>query len=326
MFDFLVRPFRKKTDGDVRYCRIIKDIFGFKPGNVELYKLALIHKSASVTLPDGVPINNERLEFLGDAVLESIVSDYLFIEFPQSDEGFLTQLRSKIVSRSTLNDMCVKIGLSDHIISQSAGYVQKHLHGDALEAMIGAIYLDKGYDFTNRLIINDLFEKYLDLESMTATETDYKSRLIEWCQKSRHTIHFDTRHDSGSSSHSPKFRSVAVIDKMEMGYGFGSTKKEAEQNAALSVSQFNAENIRSNYLEMLDKAVAEQSSGKAAGRKPQAAEIAESKVATDGAAENLHGETGDNVNGEAAENEPPQNAPNVADENTRTENPHGDDR
>lgn len=259
MFDFLVRPFRKRSDGDAYYYRIIKDIFGFRPGNIELYKLALIHKSASVAMPDGVPVNNERLEFLGDAVLETIVSDYLFIEFPQSDEGFLTQMRSKIVSRSTLNDLCVKIGLADHIISQSAGYAQKHLYGDALEAMIGAVYLDKGYDFANRLLINDLFTKCLDLESMTATETDYKSRLIEWCQKGRHTIRFDTRPDSESSAHTPKFRSVVVIDNMEMGYGFGSTKKEAEQNAALSVSRFNPEDLGSNYLEMVDKAVAQRS-------------------------------------------------------------------
>lgn len=259
MFDFLVRLFRKKSDGDIFYYRIIKDIFGFRPGNIELYKLALIHKSASVAMPDGIPVNNERLEFLGDAVLETIVSDYLFIEFPLRDEGFLTQMRSKIVSRSTLNDLCVKIGLADHIISQSAGYAQKHLHGDALEAMIGAIYLDKGYDFTNRLLINDLFERCLDLESMTATETDYKSRLIEWCQKSRHSIRFNTRSDGESSAHTPKFRSVAVIDNMEMGYGFGSTKKEAEQNAALSVSRFNSEDLGSNYLEMVDKAVAQRS-------------------------------------------------------------------
>ncbi len=259
MFDFLVRPFRKNSDGDSHYCRIIKDIFGFKPGNIELYKLALIHKSASLAMPDGNPINNERLEFLGDAVLESVVSDFLFIEFPQSDEGFLTQMRSKIVRRATLNDLCVKIGLSEHIISHAAGYVQKHLHGDALEAMIGAIYLDKGYDFVNRLLINGLFAKYLDMDSMTERETDYKSRLIEWCQKSRHAIRFDTRPDADSTANNPKFRSVVVIDRMEMGYGFGTTKKEAEQNAALSVSQFSSEDIGINYLEMVDRAVAVKS-------------------------------------------------------------------
>ena len=259
MFDFLVRPFRKRSDGDTYYCRIIKEIFGFRPGNIELYKLALIHKSASVAIPDGVPVNNERLEFLGDAVLETVVSDYLFIGFPQSDEGFLTQMRSKIVSRSTLNDLCIKIGLSDHIISHAAGYSQKHLHGDALEAIIGAIYLDKGYNFVNRLLINDLFAKYLDLESMTSTETDYKSRLIEWCQKGRHSIRFDTRPDSESSLHTPRFRSVAIIDNMEMGYGFGFTKKEAEQNAALSVSRFNSEDLGSSFLEMVDRAVAQKS-------------------------------------------------------------------
>ena len=117
------------------------------PNNIELYKLALIHRSASLFLEDGTPINNERLEFLGDAVIEAIVSDYLFIEFPEHDEGFLTQLRSRIVSRSTLNALGIRLGLDKHIIVQGGGnFAQKHLYGDALEAMMGAIYLDKGYD------------------------------------------------------------------------------------------------------------------------------------------------------------------------------------
>lgn len=255
MLGSIVRKLFNSSGGaDKHYYRIVQDIFGFRPGNVELYKLALIHRSASLAMPDGTAMNNERLEFLGDAVLEAVVSDYLFIEFPYGDEGFLTQMRSKIVSRSTLNDLCVRIGLSEHIISQAGGYIQKHLHGDAFEAMIGAIYLDKGYDFVNRLLINSVFAENLDLESMTETETDYKSRLIEWCQKNKHSIKFDTRPAEDSASQNPKFRSVAVVDKLEMGYGFGATKKEAEQNAAFSVSQYTSENLGENFLELVDKA------------------------------------------------------------------------
>ena len=164
---------------DKAYYKALDEIFGVCPNNIELYKLALIHRSASLFLDDGTPINNERLEFLGDAVLESIVSDYLFIEFPEQNEGFLTKLRSRIVSRASLNKLAVRIGLDRHIITQgNYSSQQKNLYGDALEAMVGALYLDKGYDFTNRLIINHLLNRYIDLVDITEQETDFKSRLI----------------------------------------------------------------------------------------------------------------------------------------------------
>ena len=121
MFDFLIRPLRRRFGRDKAFYVAIDDMFGFMPHNIELYKLALIHKSASVELDDGSHINNERLEFLGDAVIESITSDFLFIEFPDRDEGFMTQLRSKIVSRQSLNRIASEIGLDRHVISNAAG-------------------------------------------------------------------------------------------------------------------------------------------------------------------------------------------------------------
>ena len=155
MWNFVRRAVRRNYGQDKEYYRIIDELFGFVPHNIELYKLALIHKSASLVLEDGRPINNERLEFLGDAVIEAVTSDYLFIEYPDRDEGFLTQLRSKIVSRQSLNELAVKIGLDRHVISNaSTSITQKHIYGDAFEAMIGAVYLDQGYEFTNRLLIN----------------------------------------------------------------------------------------------------------------------------------------------------------------------------
>ncbi|MCD7963680.1 MAG: hypothetical protein LUF90_09100 [Rikenellaceae bacterium] len=118
---------------------MVDNIFGVYPNNIELYKLALIHRSATIRLENGTPINNERLEFLGDAVLESIVSDFLFIEYPKENEGFLSKVRSRIVSRSTLNNICKKIGLDKFLITQQSNkHLQKHLYGDALEAMVGA--------------------------------------------------------------------------------------------------------------------------------------------------------------------------------------------
>ena len=158
MIDFLLRPWRRNFGPDKAYYRIIDDLFGFVPHNIELYKLALVHKSASLVLEDGRSINNERLEYLGDAVIEAVTSDYIFIEYPDRDEGFMTKLRSKIVSRQSLNGLAVKLGLDAHVISANgAGIAQKHIYGDAFEAMMGAVYLDQGYDFVNRLLINRIY-------------------------------------------------------------------------------------------------------------------------------------------------------------------------
>lgn len=253
MFSRMLNLFRKRSGEDRHFYTLIRDIFGITPNNIDLYKLALVHRSASVELPGGGTVNNERLEFLGDAVLESIVSDFLFVEFPAEDEGFLTRMRSRIVSRSTLNELCVSIGLAPHIISQAGGnFVQKHIHGDALEAMIGAIYLDKGYNLINRLVINDILRNHLDLEEITLTETDYKSRLIEWSQKNRHQIHFETSMSGKSTNQNPNFKAIAIIDGIEVGYGFGDSKKEAEQSAAFSVSQVMSDKMGDSLLDMID--------------------------------------------------------------------------
>ncbi len=198
----------------------------------------MIHRSASLLLPDGSPINNERLEFLGDAVMEAIVSDFLFIEFPHKDEGFLTQLRSKIVSRSTLNDLAVRLGLDRHIVAQGGVSLnQKHLYGDALEALIGAIYLDKGYDYINRLLINTVFRQYIDLADMTHTETDFKSRLIEWSQKNKCELEFVTEPSARYTSQNPHFQSVVMLNKEPRGQGESDSKKTAEQAAARNLFQ-----------------------------------------------------------------------------------------
>lgn len=255
MFDFLLRPFRRKHGPDKEFYAAIDDMFGFIPHNIELYKLALIHKSASVELEDGSHINNERLEFLGDAVIESITSDYLFIEFPDRDEGFMTQLRSKIVSRQSLNRIASAIGLDKHVISNAAGNAsQKHIYGDAFEAMMGAIYLDQGYDFANRLLINDIYGRHLSIEEVLRSETDFKSRLIEWCQKNHYTIEFRTEQDQSSGSAHPGFISTVYVAGIAIGYGAGDSKKAAEQNAAYSVSQTQTMSIDDeNSARILDK-------------------------------------------------------------------------
>ena len=233
---------------------MIDDMFGFVPNNIELYKLALIHKSASFVLSDGSQINNERLEYLGDAVIEAVTSDFLYIEFPDQPEGVLTQLRSKIVSRQSLNALAVKLGLDKLLVAHSGATIsQKHIYGDAFEAMMGAIYLDQGYNFVNRLLINRIYAACLDMESLTEEETDFKSRLIEWCQKNRHTVEFRTKHGQGYASNHPVFLATVLIDKVEAGHGIGDSKKEAEQRAACSVSQTPSDETCAMLLDKIDR-------------------------------------------------------------------------
>lgn len=255
MIDFLLRPWRRHFGPDKAYYRIIDDMFGFVPHNIELYKLALIHKSASLVLEDGRSINNERLEYLGDAVIEAVTSDYIFIEYPDRDEGFMTQLRSKIVSRQSLNALAERLGLDQQVIAtHGAGISQKHIYGDAFEAMMGAIYLDQGYDFVNRLLINRIYARLLDLEALTRSETDFKSRLIEWCQKNHYQVLFRTglEKDASAPNH-PVFYCTVLVDGMEVGHGIGDSKKEAEQHAAFSVSQYMTDEQCASLLDRMDR-------------------------------------------------------------------------
>jgi ribonuclease-3 len=237
---------------DAPFYRLVRRIFGLHARNIELYKLALMHRSASVDLPDGTHLNNERLEFLGDAVLEAVVSDYLFIAFPRANEGELTRLRSKLVSRSTLNALSMAIGLDKHIIRHTGGAVQKNAGGDALEAVIGAMYLDRGYDRVTRALINELFTKHLDLQELATSETDYKSRLIEWCQRNRQQVHFSTVPDKKFTSGHPLFRSAVLIDGIELGHSVGETKKEAEQHASLAVWRVLSDDVGDQFLASID--------------------------------------------------------------------------
>ncbi len=245
---------RRYLGPDKHWYRTICRLFGFTPHNIELYKLALVHRSASVGVGNGVSVNNERLEYLGDAILEAVISDWLFIEFPDRDEGFLTQMRSKLVSRQSLNRLAVEIGLADHVIFNRSGQAQKDLYGDALEAMIGAIYLDKGYNFANRLLINRVFKRHCSLSEITSTEVDFKSRLIEWCQKNRNSIRFATAPSPGG------FVARVIIDGIDVGFGEGGSKKEAEQAAACMLSGWMIPDSRSDRILTLTDQLCSQES------------------------------------------------------------------
>ena len=207
---------------------------GFVPNNKSLYRLALLHKSASKMTSKGVVLNYERLEFLGDAVLGAIVAEILYKFFPNKDEGFMTRLRSKIVSRESLNIIAIKMGLSEEVIAKSDISKNKHIYGDVFEAFTGAIYLDQGYDKTKAFIENYIFPHYVNLEDLVYVDKNYKSRLIEWAQKQKIDLNIETIESNARRS---KFVCTISIGEDIMAQGIGASKKEAEQNSAEKVIQ-----------------------------------------------------------------------------------------
>jgi ribonuclease III len=230
--DLLKKTEKNTLKPDKNKLRIFRQILGFKPGNIELYHLALIHKSAANKVYHNSKINNERLEFLGDAILDSIVAEHLYYKYPDKDEGFLTQLRSKIVNRETLKRISIKLGLANLVIAKVANDNHKSVYGDALEAIIGAIYLDKGYKKTRKFILERIIDHHLNLKKLAETEIDFKSRIIEWGQKNKKDINFTSLEENNDNGRSPVFVSHLLIADKIFGVGSGSSKKESEQNAA----------------------------------------------------------------------------------------------
>ena len=230
--------FRKRINGtylpDKREFRSrLKKILGFKPGNLELYEIAFIHRSATFVLADGKKVNNERLEYLGDAVLDAILSDYLFEKFPEANEGFLTKIRSRIVNRDVLNQLALSMGFNKILISRiNSSHLTKNLYGDAFEALIGSVFLDKGFKKTKNVFIKNVLNKYLDLDLIVKTDTDYKSLVFEWVQKNKSNLIFTYSEEYDFNLKKSVFSTVLSIDKEEFGVGHGSSKKEAEQEAA----------------------------------------------------------------------------------------------
>jgi ribonuclease III len=211
----------------------LKAILGFRPGNRKLYELAFVHKSASIKLADGSLVNNERLEFLGDAILDAAISHYLFEMYDHQDEGFLTKIRSKIVNRDNLNALAEKVGIDRLLISNVNQHMfGRNLYGNALEALIGAIYLDRGYRVTKKYLIRRVIHHHLDLKELEKTEIDFKSQVIEWAQKHKKEIHFSSSDHFDAENKSLHFSVKLFIDEQPVGSGEGLSKKEAEQHAS----------------------------------------------------------------------------------------------
>ncbi len=211
----------------------IKNLTGHSPLKFKLYDIAFIHKSASYVDKMGNLVNNERLEYLGDAVLGTIVAEYLYNRFPFKDEGFLTQMRSRVVNRSFLTQLTFKMKLNRYVVSNANSVSESsHLFGDLLEAFIGAIYLDCGYAVTKQFVIKKIFNQHVDIQKMETVDNNYKSQLIEWGQKIKLEVEFKTIGNTDSSPEKMPFVTEVWIDGKVLGRGEGYSKKEAQQNAA----------------------------------------------------------------------------------------------
>jgi len=217
---------------DKEIYQSIKNIFGFYPGNIFLYQLAFRHRSAAKEISDGVKMSNERLEYLGDAILGAVVADFLFKKFPLKDEGFLTDMRSKIVSRSSLNKLSQKLGI-DKLIQVDADQ-NKHfrsINGDAFEALVGALFLDKGYNFSRHILIHRVIAVHFDLEELEKSEMNHKSTLLEYCQKNKLELEYHVVKELGTG-YRKQFEVEVVIDGKKISTARDYSIKGAEKLAA----------------------------------------------------------------------------------------------
>ena len=217
-------------ENNVSFKKNLRNVLGFTPGKLPLYKAALTHRSVR----DNADENNERLEYLGDAILSGIVADFLFKKYPYKEEGFLTEMRSKMVNRNKLNEIAIKMGLKKITFYNKFDNSLKmsQIFGNTLEAVVGAIYLDKGYIRTKKFVIDKLIQPYFDLDVVIQTNSNHKSKIIEWTQRQNKTVRFELQ-DVKKSRNQKEFAIQIFIDDKEYATGFGYTKKKAEQDAAL---------------------------------------------------------------------------------------------
>ncbi|MDR1624681.1 MAG: ribonuclease III [Tannerellaceae bacterium] len=233
MFKQLYKRIRLlKNKGKEPYLSLYK-LFGFYPDDISLYEQAFLHKSSSIEAGDGRWLNNERLEFLGDAILDAIVADILYKHFKNKREGFLTNTRSKIVQRDNLDRIAVNLGLQKLVVySAKLSSHNNHLYGNALEALIGAIYLDQGYRKCYKFIEDVVIKKNLDIDKLAHKEVNFKSSLIEWSQKNKLEITFDLIESFVDNDGNPVFQTCVTLFEHQIGVGIGYSKKESQQNAA----------------------------------------------------------------------------------------------
>ena len=208
----------------------LEQLLGFRPAHLAYYQLAFAHRSQGETVME----NNERLEYLGDAILGAIVAEYLFKKYPMQPEGFMTEMRSRMVRRESLNAVALRMGLNKLVQFNQADRAlsRSHIFGNALEALVGAVYLDQGYAKTRRFVLRQVVKAYMDIDLIEATDTNYKNKLLSWAQRGGHKIEYDTVSEKMEGAR--KIFTIAVImDGAQVATGTGYTKKEASQDASL---------------------------------------------------------------------------------------------
>ncbi len=224
---------------DKKLKNAIEHIIGENPSNLTLYRLAFMHASVSKeTVSKSYRESNERLEFLGDSVLGMITAEYLFKKFPFKDEGFLTEIRSRMVSRESLNVVARKMGI-DKLVEYDGNrktvLTRTSMYGDAFEALIGAIYLDKGFRFTRSFIIKKILTQHFDIETVVSNNPNFKSLIIEWAQREGKPIRFDIVEEG--SKHNKEFTATIFVAEEAFSVGQGYSKKKAEQTAAMKACE-----------------------------------------------------------------------------------------
>ena len=230
--NFIRKLVQSHSTEDLELYNELKKLLNFSPKDLFKYKKAFTHRSVHLKDEKGIPINYERLEFLGDSILGSVIASYLYKKVPKGSEGYLTQMRSKIVSREHLNELGKDLNLIQFVKSNiDRANVGDNIHGNIFEALIGAIYLDKGYAFCQKFVYEKVIVPYVDIEKLEGKITSYKGLIIEWCQKQKKRYSFDIYEDSGNES--VKHFSVKIsIDGVSIAKGRATSKKKAEELAS----------------------------------------------------------------------------------------------
>lgn len=229
---FIRNILNSRPHKDGNFFVVLEKILGYKPKNINLYRKAFTHRSMNMRDDNGVPINYERLEFVGDAMLSSVIATHLFNEVPQGDEGYLTKMRSKIVSREHLNELGRELNLIALVKSKiPKGNFGNNIHGNLFEALVGAIFLDKGYKNCEKFIYDNVIIPHVDIERLEGKVISYKSLLIEWCQKEKKTFNYSVFEDNGRDEH--KHFSVRLsINNKVIAKARATSKKKAEEKAS----------------------------------------------------------------------------------------------
>ena len=224
-------PSRAYFSPEKKLFESLYNILGFYPKNIALYKLAFRHSSASQKLESGIKDSNERLEFLGDSVIGAVIAEYIFKKFPFKDEGFLTKIRSRMVSRAQHNKIAFKLGLNNFIEANNQRFgtsKPNSIYGDAYEALIGAVYIDKGYEVAQKFILKRIINIHIDMDEMETKDIDFKSKVIEWGQKEKKEVKFEIAAD-GPTSDDKQYEIKLFLGNELMGTAQHVSKKRAEQ-------------------------------------------------------------------------------------------------